>query len=630
MNHAPLSAYPKATALALLLLALGGHAQSADALGSQVRPAMLGHAKAAVPHFEAEVDAFLSAYWAMFPDSAVAAGRYAEAARLPAPTEARRQQQLKFAELWLARLSRLSATAALTPTQAGDLLLLDNHLRSLRWNLTELRSDRWDASEYNVADPFAQLLNKPDFAPLPQRLHLIDQRLRQVPAYYKAALANLHEPSPVHLRLAIEQNSGALSLFRDDIPKAIKEAGLKSADAAAIAAHNAKAQRALENYIDALKKIEKTQLADRSGRSFRLGKALFEQKFDYEIQASVDAPTLFQRALAEKESLLQRMSGYADELWPQLFADQAVPADRLVKIARVIDKLSAHHVAPERFVEDIKAQIPALEKWVVEHDLLTLDPSRPLVVRETPTYMRGVAGASISAPGLLDPKGVTYYNVDPLDKYTPEQAESFLREYNHWVLQVLNIHEAIPGHYVQLLYSNKSPSKVKALFGNGAMVEGWAVYAERMMMESGWGSVHGKASAEMGLMYAKWNLRVVSNAILDYSVHVLGMSEAEAMNLLQREAFQSNTEAAEKWHRAQVSSTQLSSYFTGFSEILALREQLKAKQGKDFKLKAFHEEFLSHGSAPVRMVQRLMLGQIAEQKAEQTAEQASAKQAKKQ
>ncbi|MCV2371149.1 DUF885 domain-containing protein [Roseateles oligotrophus] len=594
----------KASAAALLLFGMGALAPGAQAKeAAPLRPQVA----APLSSFDAEVNTFLAAYWRMFPDAAVAAGRYAEAARLPAPTEALRKQQLAFAEQWLQRLAGLNKNTGLSAAQAGDLLLLDNHLQALRWSLTELRSDRWDPTEYNVADPFAQLLNKPDFAPLPQRLKLMDQRLRQVPAYYQAALAKLSEPSPLHLKLAIEQNSGALSLFRDDIPRAIKQAGLKPAEAAAITAHNAKALSALEEFIAGLQKIEKAQAG--AGRSFRLGKALFEQKFAYEIQASVDAQTLYQRALAEKEALLQRMSAYADQLWPQCLAGEAVPADRSDKIARVIAKLSERHVAPERFVEDIKAQIPALEKWVVEHDLLTLDPSRPLVVRETPTYMRGVAGASISAPGLMDPKGVTYYNVDPLDKYTPEQAESFLREYNHWVLQVLNIHEAIPGHYVQLLYSNKSPSKVKALFGNGAMVEGWAVYAERMMMESGWGAVDGKPSAEMGLMYAKWNLRVVSNAILDYSVHVLGMSEAEAMNLLQREAFQSHTEATEKWHRAQVSSTQLSSYFAGFSEILALREALKAKQGSDFKLKAFHEEFLSHGSAPVRMVQKLMLGQ---------------------
>ncbi|MEJ6007004.1 DUF885 domain-containing protein [Paucibacter sp. AS339] len=563
--------------------------------------------------FDAEVEAFLADYWRLVPDAAVAAGRYEAAAQLPAPTEARRQALLAFSATWLQRWAdlpgRLQAAGepAATPAQLGDIALLDNHLRALRWSQTELRSDQWDASEYNVADPFAQLLNKPDYAPAAQRLAWIDQRLRQVPAYYQAALKQLKNPSPLHLKLAIDQLEGGLPLFREDIPAAVASAGLSPQAAASLKRHNAAALRAVQAHIAALKRIERAQTQSGTGRSFRIGKALFETKFDYEIQASVDAAGLYQRALADKAQLLQRMGEIADQLWPSLFAEQALPADRFEKIGRVIDKLSERHVAPDRFVDEIKAQIPALAAWVSQHDLLTLDPSRPLVVRETPAYMRGVAGASISAPGPLDPKGETYYNVDPLDKYSPAEAESFLREYNHWMLQVLNIHEAIPGHYVQLLHANKSPSKIKTLFGNGAMVEGWAVYAERMMMESGWGAVDGKPSLEMGLMYAKWNLRVVSNAILDYSVHVLGMEEAEAMRLLEREAFQSHTEASEKWHRAQVSSTQLSSYYAGFSEILALREQLKAKQGADFKLKAFHESFLSHGSAPVRMVRRLML-----------------------
>ncbi|MCV2350337.1 DUF885 domain-containing protein [Paucibacter sp. Y2R2-4] len=572
---------------------------------------------AAALQFETEVDAFLADYWRLVPDAAVAAGRFEAAAQLPAPTEARRQALLIFCERWLQRLAdlpgRLQAAgkSALTPAQLGDLALLDNHLRAMRWSMTELRSDQWDASESNVADPFAQLLNKPDYAPAGQRLAWIDQRLRQVPAYYQAALKQLKNPSPVHLKLAIDQLEGGLVLFREDIPKAIKQAGLKGEAAASLQRHNAQALRAVLAHIAALKRIDRSLEQSGGGRSFRLGKALFEAKFDYEIQASVDAAGLYQRALADKARLLQRMDELSEQLWPGLFGDAAKPADRFDKIGRVIDKLSERHVAPERFVDEIKSQIPALAAWVTAHDLLSLDPSRPLVVRETPAYMRGVAGASISAPGPLDPKGDTYYNVDPLDKYTPAEAESFLREYNHWMLQVLNIHEAIPGHYVQLLHANKSPSKIKTLFGNGAMVEGWAVYAERMMMESGWGAVDGKPSLEMGLMYAKWNLRVVSNAILDYSVHVLGMSESEALQLLEREAFQSKTEAKEKWHRAQVSSAQLSSYFAGFSEILALREQLKAQRGEAFKLKAFHEEFLSHGSAPVRMVRRLMLEQAA-------------------
>lgn len=599
---------PLRTLVACLVLAFSAAAPAVAVEAAAKAPSSV-HAPAAVAHqaFEREVDAFLKDYWRLVPEMAVAAGQYAAAAQLPAPTEALRQAQLAFAERWLKRLQALPAKLALDAGQRSDLALLDNHLRGLQWSLSELRSDQWNPSEYNVANGFSELLSKEDFAPLPKRLALVERRLQQVPAYYRAALLKLKEPSPMHLRLAIRQSEGALDTFRSSIPEAAAKAKLAPARQAALLRHNAAAQRSLEQFIAELKALDARQTAAGTGRDFRLGRALFEKSFGYEIQASVDADGLYQRALAEKAALHQKMGALAQGLWPQLFPGVAVPTERLDLIARVIDKLSERHATPEGFVDEIKAQIPALSAWVTEHDLLTLDPSRPLLVRETPAYMRGVAGASISAPGPLDPKGMTYYNVDPLDKYSPAEAESFLREYNHWTLQVLSIHEAVPGHYVQLLYSNKSSSKVKSLFGNGAMIEGWAVYAERMMMESGWGSVNGQPSPEMGLMYAKWNLRVVCNAILDYQTHVLGQGEAEAIQLLEREAFQAKTEAKEKWHRSQVSAVQLSSYFAGFSEILALREQLKAAQGPAFKLKAFHENFLSYGSAPVKVVSEAML-----------------------
>ena len=566
-------------------------------------PAMAAPAKSA---FDAEVNTFLNGYWQLLPQAAVESGQYAAAARLPAPTEADRLAQIAFCDAWLKRLAKLAqSNKALTASQQGDLALLDNQLQSLRWSLTTLRADRWDPSGYNVAMAFGELLNK-DFAPLKTRLGLVDQRLQKVPAYYRAALSQIQAPSPAHLRLAIEQNEGALDTFRSEIPKAVTAAKLDAATAKRITRHNAAALASVEGFVAALKQLETTQTADGTGRSFRLGKDLYEAKFGYDIQATVDANTLYQRALAEKDVLHDRMGILATQLWPGLFPGETPPAERLAKIGRVIDKLAERHATPATYIDTIKAQIPALAAWVTQHDLLTLDPSRPLVVRETPTWMRGIAGASISAPGPMDAKGATYYNVDPLDAYTPEQAESFLREYNHWALQVLSIHEAIPGHYVQLLYANKSPSKVKSLFGNGAMVEGWAVYGERMMMESGWDG----GSPEMGLMYAKWNLRSVCNAILDHAVHVDGMSEADAMKLLEREAFQSHTEATGKWRRVQVTSVQLSSYFAGFSDILALREQLKGELGPRFNLKAFHEEFLSYGSAPVKMVSRLMRAKV--------------------
>jgi uncharacterized protein (DUF885 family) len=224
-------------------------------------------------------------------------------------------------------------------------------------------------------------------------------------------------------------------------------------------------------------------------------------------------------------------------------------------------------------------------------------------VRETPLHKRGIAGASIDSPGPYDPDAPTYYNVTPLDDLPEENAESFLREYNRWMLPVLNIHEAIPGHYVQLVYANRSPSLIKSIFGNGAMIEGWAVYAERMMLESGYGD----HKAEAWLIYSKWNLRSVTNTILDYSVHVLGMSEAEALDLLIRQAFQTEQEAREKWRRVTLTSVQLTSYFSGYAAIVDLREQLKRERPGRFDLKRFHEQFLSYGNAPVRVIRELML-----------------------
>ena len=224
------------------------------------------------------------------------------------------------------------------------------------------------------------------------------------------------------------------------------------------------------------------------------------------------------------------------------------------------------------------------------------------MVRETPPYKRGIAGASIEAPGPYDPGAATYYNVTPLDDLSAEQAESWLREYNRWMLPVLNMHEAVPGHYVQLVHANRSPSLIKSIFGNGAMIEGWAVYAERMMLESGYGD----DKAEAWLIYSKWNLRSVCNTILDYSVHVLGMSEEEALSLLTREAFQNRQEATEKWRRVTLTNVQLTSYFAGYAAIYDLREQLKRQRPGRFDLKQFHEQFLSYGNAPVTVIRELM------------------------
>ncbi|WP_082938284.1 DUF885 domain-containing protein [Mitsuaria sp. 7] len=556
--------------------------------------------------FQRLANDYIEALWRLDPDAAIGAGRYEFAAELPAPDRAMRARSLSFASDWLKRFETVDAKAlsAASRTDLGQLL---NKLRSDRFQLTELREYEWNPSFLNIAGPIDYILAT-DYAPLPVRLKTISARLAQVPAYYRAGAALLKQPTLEHTQLAIDQAPGVLSVL-DEVVKAAQgpdAASLTAAERKQLADRIAAAKVAVEGYRTQLQQLladgKATDKTTSKARSFRLGKALYEQKFGYDIQSVHSAEQMYQRALKAREALLTQMAQISDQLWTQTMGDAPKPEDRFARIGAVIGKLSEQHVKREDFVKEIRAQIPQLERWITEHDLLTQDASKPLIVRETPVYQRGVAGAGIEAPGPYRPQDRTYYNVTPLDDLTPEQAESSLREYNRWILQILNIHEAVPGHYTQLVHANKSPSLVKTLFGNGAMVEGWAVYGERMMLESGYGA----NAPEMWLMWGKWNLRSVTNTILDYNVHVLGMTEAQALDLLQRQAFQTEREAREKWRRVQLTSVQLTSYFSGYSDIMELRDQRKQALGKDFQLKAFHEQFLSYGNAPVSVISELM------------------------
>jgi uncharacterized protein (DUF885 family) len=539
---------------------------------------------------------YLTALWRVDPEGGIYVGKFDQAANLTIPDAATRAKKLAFANEWLDKFGKLD-TRQLSDRQRTDLALLVNKLEKDRWNLSTWREYEWNPALYNVAQPLDLILNT-EYAAKPQRLRTILKRLANVPAFYAAAQASIANPTREHTQLAIAQAPGTIAVLAD-LGKAAQESILTTQEKAIFAQRIANAGTAVLAYVDFLDALDKNAAKP---RPFRAGKALYEQKFALEIQSSSTAEQTFRKALATREELLARMDTISDELWPRYMAGVAKPRERFQKIGMMINKLSERHVSRENFLPEIRRQIPALHKFVTEKNLLTLDADKPLEVRETPMYQRGVAGASIDAPGPYRPKDKTYYNVTPLDGLSPEQAESSLREYNEWILQILNIHEAIPGHYAQLVYANRSPSLVKSLFGNGAMVEGWAVYGERMMLENGYGD----NAPEMWLMYSKWNLRSVTNTILDYSVHVLGMQQPEAIDLLVRQAFQTRQEADEKWRRVTLTSVQLTSYYSGYEQIMALRERRKQQLGERFNLKEFHDQFLSYGNAPVKMISELM------------------------
>ncbi|HEX7270904.1 MAG TPA: DUF885 domain-containing protein [Casimicrobiaceae bacterium] len=549
--------------------------------------------------FAAFVDRTLDAYWKLNPEDAFGVGYYKYADRASIPDAAARAARVEFDTEALGALAGFDPKR-LSPSNRVDLVLLRNQLESDRWYATVLRDWEWQPSQYNVADSFQRQLTT-EYAPYDTRLRHVLARLDSVPAYYAAAKASIDRPTLEHTVLALEQNRAALETFDEKLMRDVDASQLTASEKALFKARAAGARAAIGDYVAFLTDL-RARLEKGGARTFRIGKALYAQKFAYDIQSGYTLDRLYEMAKAEKASLLERMELMARILWPKYMGGAPMPGDRLELIGAVIDELSKRHGAPDAIVDAVRKQIPELEKFVSEHDLVDQDPTRPLVVRVMPAYLRGNTGAFIQAAGPYDPTANTYYDVEPLEGYAPEKAESYMREYNDWTLQLLSIHEAVPGHYVQLLHANKTRSVVKTIFGSGSMIEGWAVYGERMMMEAGYGN----NTPEMWLMWMKWNLRAVCNTIIDVEVQTGDMDRERLVSFLTREAFQSRSEAELKWRRVTLNQVQLVSYYDGYAEILALREEEKARLGRDFKLKDFNNRFLSYGSAPVRYIRELM------------------------
>lgn len=552
--------------------------------------------------FAAFSNRFIEDLWKLYPGWASSQGYHKYDSVLVVPDAAFHQKELVFCQAYLDSLKNFELQK-LSSGNKTDHHMLENTLQSIQWHINEFKEFEWNPAYYNVGGTFAEILQG-KHAALEEKMRALYLRMAKIPAYYEAAKNTINNPTIEHTELAIQQNKGSLDVFKGMISDSLGKCRMGAHESQMIEARINEAVKAVEGYVDWLKE-KRSALKPETAKSFRIGKELYEKKFQFDIQSQFTAEEIYKKAMQRKAELHGEMYRISVQLWNKYMGKKPIPADSLETVRVMINYLSAKHVHRDSFQVAIEKQIPELTKFVSDKNLLYLDPSKPLVVRKEPAYMAGVAGASISSPGPYDKEGNTYYNVGSLAHYSPEEAESYLREYNHYILQILNIHEAIPGHYAQLVYSNQSPSMIKSLFGNGAMVEGWAVYTERMMLENNYGN----NEPEMWLMYYKWHLRSVCNTILDYSVHNLGMTKEEAVKFLVEEAFQQKQEAENKWRRVSVTQVQLTSYFTGYTEIYELREEMKKKQGDKFNLKEFHEKFLSYGSAPVKYIRQLMLGE---------------------
>ena len=523
---------------------------------------------------------------------------------LPDMSAKGRAESLQHAKASLAKVMALPANSLSRDNQVDRAMLL-NEVQAQIWRSETLEEWAWNPLVWQdqAGSSLYNLLAR-EFAPLPQRLKAVTARLRRLPGFLAEARASLvptRVPTPHALTYAA-QNQGLKSIVTDMV-EPVKSV-LKGVDLADLDAAIAQFFAAVDTHQNW---IEKT-LLPAAKADFRAGARVFDQQLAYTLLSPLSRQEIRSRADAAVKQVradmyavsVRALAGHADA--PPMPADPT-PDQQQKVIRAALDLAAADRPARDKLVEVSTEATEIARLFVASKDLIRL-PDGPVRIILMPEFRRGFSVAYCDSPGPLEKHLDTFYAVSPIpDDWTDQQAISFTSEYNRRAIQDIAVHEAMPGHYVQIFHANTHPSILRAVLGSGSFVEGWAVYAETMMVEEGFMA----DDPLYRLTQLKVLLRTITNAIIDQAIHVDGWSEAQVMTFLTETAFQEEREAAGKWRRAQLSVTQLSTYFVGFSEHMEARAAAKAKLGAAFKLKAYHDGILGHGAPPVRFARALLL-----------------------
>ena len=496
------------------------------------------------------------------------------------------------------QLEQFSDLTKLTGPNKVDVRLLKENIDNTIFGIEELKEREWNPLLYNesLANSLYLLVAR-DFGPAEQRAASVRRRMEQIPTVIAQAKANLKNPPRVFTETAIEQTQGAISLIKEGLNETLNKAPKAKSDLAPI---QEKAIAALSDYKTWLQ----NDLLPRSTGDFRIGADKFRKKLRFALASDMSMEDLMKAARADLEQTQKAIYETALPLYKKQFpnADAAALGDRKKVTSAVLDKLAEQHPVDDTIVDYSKKILKDATDFVKSKNLVRV-PTTPIDIIVMPEFKRGQAIAYCDSPGPLEKNGKTFFAVAPTpNDWNQPRKDSFFREYNNFMVRDLTVHEAMPGHYLQLAHSNefRAPTMVRAIFQSGTFIEGWAVYTEQVMVEAGYGG------PEVKMQQLKMRLRVICNAIIDQSIHAGNMSEQEALDVMMKEGFQQEGEAVAKWKRARLSSSQLSTYFVGVTEHLALREQAKARDGAKFDLKKYNDTVISFGSPPVKYVREMM------------------------
>lgn len=514
----------------------------------------------------------------------------------PAALDRQRQFYREFRN----RLSKLRQEQ-LTPEDRADREIISDQI-----SLALLELDRIQNSRHNPT-LYIELLGNAffsphvlEYAPLAERLRHIIARFRKTPAFLEQAKKNLTDSPEIWTSVALQENDGTINLIDKTIRATVPEPQRAEYEGAAATA--LEALRTFNAYL-------KNELSQRKS-DWRLGKEKYASKFRYTLQTDLLPEQVLASAEADLKSVREKMFELASPLHRKWYPAHKDHDDRNTVVAETLAKIADRHATPDTYMTDAKRDLQEARNFVHSHGLLALPPRDNLSVIPTPEFMRGIysVGGFQPAPAL-EPQLGAFYWITPIPPDWPtERISSKLREYNFYKLKLLTIHEAMPGHYVQAEYANdvqpKARRVVRAVFGNGPYVEGWAQYATEMLLDAGFLD----NSPELRLTFQKEELRLLANAILDIRLHTMGMTDQQALDLMIKDTFQETEEATAKLQRAKLSSCQLPTYYVGWRDWLRVRQQYHQSKGGHYRLSEFNQQALKEGAVPLRVLARLLTG----------------------
>ncbi|MBI2803965.1 MAG: DUF885 domain-containing protein [Planctomycetes bacterium] len=537
---------------------------------------------------------YLDAEFKLHPLYATHTGNHDHDDRLDDLSPQARKASIERTRKTLADLPRLIAYKKLTRPAQIDFEIWQHELKKQIWlaeNTDRFANDPRVYSDYITGSVYALLTQST--LPQPVNVRNAIARMSQIPKIVAAAKVGIKNPPKVLTEVALKQNRGAIAFYEKGI-----------FDLAGADAKNADLRDAAKRLVVVLKDYQKfleNDVLPRSTGDWRIGKKRFGEKMPLVLDAGVSADEVLKEAEDEATRVENEMYVIARQLWSQVFPKRTIPVDdangRRETIRLVLDATSKEHGKADDLIKDARAGVERIKAFIKEKDILRLpNPDRCQII-EMPEFQRGFSIAYLNPAPPLDAKASSYYAISPPPgSWDARRVKSFMEEYNRHILQILTIHEAYPGHYVQLEYANRHPSLIRKILFSGVFAEGWAVYTEQVMLDEG----YGKGDLKLRLHQLKWYMRTVCNAILDYKMHCTNITDEEAIRFLILRAFQSEAEAILKVLRAKQSSCQLSTYFVGRMAFQRLRRRLQRELGEKFELGRFHEAALAHGSLPVK------------------------------